>query len=169
MHQKYQDNVGPRYFSWLRVNEIAGSSRPSTVGETQWLKNQGIQHILTLSNVLHNSIFKNSILSSFVNYYLGAMSLSLWFGTCWYKCDSYSYQWIWRAWWRNHETNPAFLEGNQSCKWSKFNFESIYVSGGHLKRRCTFSVLTRPLPNGMGKNGNGIGYVPNGLSWFICQ
>ena len=41
----------PRNFSWIKVNEIAGCAAPTKLSEFQWLKNQGIQHILCLSRV----------------------------------------------------------------------------------------------------------------------
>ena len=41
----------PRYFSWIKVNEIAGCNHPKSNAELQWLKNQDIKHILCLSKV----------------------------------------------------------------------------------------------------------------------
>ena len=41
----------PSNFSWLIVNEIAGCGFPRQVSEFQWLKIQGIKHILCLERV----------------------------------------------------------------------------------------------------------------------
>ena len=49
--KKILSNTEPRNFSWLKVNEIAGCAAPRDLYELQWLKNQGIQHILCLSRV----------------------------------------------------------------------------------------------------------------------
>ncbi len=41
----------PSNFSWLFVNEVAGCARPWSSFELRWLCQQGIKHILCLSQV----------------------------------------------------------------------------------------------------------------------
>jgi len=43
----------PRHFSWVILGEVAGSAYPSTVEQLAWIKQQNIQNVLSLSQVMN--------------------------------------------------------------------------------------------------------------------
>ena len=45
------DKKAPYNFSWFIVNKVAACAYPKSVGEVEWLIEQGIKHILCLDQV----------------------------------------------------------------------------------------------------------------------
>ena len=80
----------PRYFSWIKVNEIAGCSYPKSNAELQWLKNQDIKHILCLSKVGSFFSFSQKVLK--INMALLSGSLPEWSGDTWIPSPIDSHQ-----------------------------------------------------------------------------